>query len=47
MDDIQTVVGESPTTSTNPPSTITIAEMDVDDIPIRFRVCIIFWKNIK
>jgi len=30
---------ESSTTNTNPPSAITIAEMDIDDLPIQFRVC--------
>jgi hypothetical protein len=45
MDDVQTTTDESPKTNTNPPSTITVAEIDVDDIPIQFRVS--FSMNIK
>jgi hypothetical protein len=39
MNDVPTAADESPINNTNPPSTITIAEMDIDDMPIQFRVC--------
>lgn len=40
MHDVQTQMADSPSNTTDPPSAITIAEMDTDDIPIQFRVCI-------
>ncbi|UJR13795.1 hypothetical protein I4U23_000805 [Adineta vaga] len=37
VDDIQPISNESLTNNTDPPSAITIAEMDIDDMPIEFR----------
>ncbi|CAF3984771.1 unnamed protein product [Rotaria sp. Silwood2] len=40
--EIQPIASESSATTTNPPSAITIADLDTDEMPIRFRVCFIF-----
>ncbi|CAF4897012.1 unnamed protein product, partial [Rotaria sp. Silwood2] len=40
--EIQPIAGELSATTTNPPSAITIPDLDTDEMPIRFRVCFIF-----
>ncbi|CAF4761851.1 unnamed protein product, partial [Rotaria sp. Silwood2] len=40
--EIQPIASESSATTTNPPSAITLADLDTDEMPIRFRICFIF-----
>ncbi|CAF2872819.1 unnamed protein product [Rotaria sp. Silwood2] len=40
--EIQSIASELSATTTNPPSTIAIADLDTDEMPIRFRLCFIF-----
>ncbi|CAF4613816.1 unnamed protein product, partial [Rotaria sp. Silwood2] len=35
--EIQPIASESSATTTNPPSAITVADLDTDEMPVRFR----------
>ncbi len=41
MEGVETISNPSPTNNTDPPSSIAIAEMNIDDMAIEFSVCTI------